>query len=141
MQEVFDIETVYNGVLESPTGVDALGLIAEFFTLLNSKLDSIGWVLEEAQYLDEGFGNDYREKAQGLRQTLHHFASRLQDEGVLRVAWSVDGATDFLVALTTLGTWRDLTRDFNWTADEYRDRLLDWLRIALLEPSIESGAK
>lgn len=133
MVESFEINQRYSEVTEAVDALTAMEKMVGFLGFMNERLDSIGWVLEEAQYLDEAFGEDYRRRVSGLRAAIEtDTIIRLADEGLLRPEWSTSDATDLFLALTTLGTWRELTRELGWTPAEYEATTLRLLRTSLL---------
>lgn len=133
MVESFEINQRYSEVTEAVDALTAMEKMVGFLGFMNERLDSIGWVLEEAQYLDEAFGEDYRRRVSGLRAAIEtDTIIRLADEGLLRPEWSTSDATDLFLALTTLGTWRELTRELGWTPAEYEATTVRLLRTSLL---------
>ena len=48
---------------------------------------------------------------------------RLAQEGALAVPWDVGSAADFLWALTSTSTYRQLVIDRGWSIRHYRERL------------------
>jgi AcrR family transcriptional regulator len=122
MVETYDVQRFHAEVVDSPDGVTAVERMVEFLGRLNERLDKISWVLEEAQHLDAGFGRDWRRRVAGLRDSIESdVITRLEGEGSLRPEWSVPDATDLFLAITTLGTWRELTRELGWSPSEYMD--------------------
>lgn len=133
MEDTFDFGGRYQQVTEAADGVQAIEEMVEFLTELNSRLDRVGWVLEEVQYLDEAFGEDYRRRVTGLREAIRNdVISRLSDEGRLRPEWTLEQATDLFLITTTYGTWRELTRELGWTAHRYSRDAIQILNTALL---------
>lgn len=134
MVETFDVRRLHQRVLDSPNGPAALDRMVEFLGSLNQRLDTISWVLEEAQHLDDDFGRDWRRRVAGLRDSIEtDVISRLAQEGKLRPSWSVSDATDLFLAVTTLGAWRELTRELGWSPAQYTDNTIRMVRTALLE--------
>ncbi|HEY5578309.1 MAG TPA: TetR/AcrR family transcriptional regulator [Acidimicrobiia bacterium] len=133
MVESFDLHNRHAQVTEAPDGRAAIERMVDLLGFIDGQLDSIGWVLEEAQHLDEAFGEDWRHRVLGLRQTIERdVIARLDEEGALRPEWSVPDATDLMLAVTTLGTWRDLTRELGWRPREYTDNITRLLETSLL---------
>jgi AcrR family transcriptional regulator len=65
MVEAFDVHARYQRIVEAPDGRAATEAMVEHLGFVNGKLDSIGWVLEETQHLDEAFGRDWRRRVIG----------------------------------------------------------------------------
>ncbi len=134
MVERFDLGRLYAEVTAAPHGRAAIRPMVRFLGSTNSRLDSIGWVLEEAQHLDEAFGEEWRRRVLGLAEVIERdVISRLRREGSLRAGWSVADATDLMLAMTTLGAWRELTRELGWSASDYVENMVRLLEISLLE--------
>lgn len=133
MVERFDLKRMYAEVTASPDGRAAMHAMVRFLASLNARLDSIGWVLEEAQHLDASFGEEYRRRVSGLREVIERdVISRLHAEGSLRDVWTVPDATDLMLSLTALGTWRELTRELGWSASDYLENVVRLLEAGLL---------
>lgn len=132
MVSSFGLRERSDAVVAATDGVAAVERIVGFMYQLDFRLAEIGWVLEEAQHLDDGFGNDWRNRARGLRDFIEqHVAERLRSEGRLRAPWSVDDATDLVLGLTDLGTWRTFVRDLGWSESDYVGRLTGMILAAL----------
>lgn len=133
MVEAFDLKARHQTVVDAPDGNSAIERMVGFLSELNQHLDSIGWVLEEAQHLDEGFGRDWRRRVAGLRDAIEtEVIGRLESEQALRPEWSRSEATDLFLAVTTLGAWRELTGELGWTATEYTRNVTRMIEKCLL---------
>lgn len=142
MEETWDFETRYQQVTGAVDGVQGIDEMVAFMTQLNLRLDTVGWVLEEVQYLDEAFGRDYQRRVSGLREAIQNdVVRRLYDEGHLRPEWNISQATDLFLITTTHGTWKDLTRELAWTPLQYTQNASRLLKIALLtNPPTDSSS-
>ncbi len=135
MVDTFEVHTRHQKVIDAPEGIAAIERMVEFLGFMNERLDSIGWVLEEAQHLDEAFGADWRRRVTGLREAIENdVIRRLADEGSLRPEWSVAAAADLFVAVTTLGAWRELTRELGWTPEDFIANATHLIKTSLLVP-------
>jgi AcrR family transcriptional regulator len=133
MVEAFDIRSHHQRVVDADDGRAAIEMMVRFLGELNRRLDTIGWVLEEAQHLNEAFGRDWRRRVEGLRAAIEtDVVRRLTDEGLLRPGWTVADAADLFLAVTTLGAWRELTRELGWTPDQYIENITRLIGISLL---------
>jgi AcrR family transcriptional regulator len=134
MVETFDLHQRHSLVVDASDGATALRRMVEFLGSMNQRLDSIGWVLEEAQFLDDAFGRDWRQRVAGLRAAIEsEVISRLAHEGSLREGWEVSDAADLFIAVTTLGTWRDMTRELGWTPEQYIENVTRLLSQSLID--------
>ncbi len=133
MVETFEVHSRHQDVIDAPDGAAAIERMVEFLGFMNERLDSIGWVLEEAQHLDEAFGADWHRRVSGLREAIKHdVIERLDDEKSLRPEWSVDEAANLFLAITTLGAWRELTRELGWTPGGFTENATRLIRTSLL---------
>lgn len=133
MVETFDVHVRYQRVVEAPDGRSAIERMVDHIGFISGKLDSIGWVLEETQHFDEAFGRDWRARVIGLREAIQHdVIERLAVEGSLRSEWSVSEAANLFLAVTTLGSWRDLTRELSWSPEDYTANITQLLKTSLL---------
>lgn len=124
MVESFGLESLSQAVVAAPDGREAVARLVEFVYTLNLRLEEVGWVLEEAQHIDEAFGRDWRHRTKGLRDFIREkVVSRLAGEGVLGERWSVESASDLIIGLTNLGTWRIYVRDLGWSRRRYIESL------------------
>jgi len=133
MQERLGLEQLYQGVVEAPSGVEALPLMVGFFGALDRGLDEAGWVLEEAQYLDEAFGKDWRGRTAALRGLVRDLMIRLSAEKVLREVWDIEGATDLFSSLTSFGAWREFNRESAQVSARWEETITDLVKRALIE--------
>ncbi len=133
MSETYEFEARYQQVTGAADAIRAIEEMVEFMTELNIRLDKIGWVLEEVQYLDEAFGQDYQQRVTGLREAIQNdVIIRLSSEGHLRPEWDIPDATDLFLINTTYGTWKELTRELGWTPTQYTQHANRLLKTALL---------
>lgn len=133
MVETYEVQSLHQQVLDAPDGLTALERMVEFLGRLNERLDKISWVLEEAQHLDDAFGRDWRRRVVGLRDAIESdVITRLSEEQGLRPEWSISDATDLFLSVTTLGTWRELTRELGWTPRQYTENAIRLIRTSLV---------
>ena len=58
--------------------------------------------------------------------------SRLDEEQSLRPEWSVSDASDLFLAITSLGSWRELTRELGWTSHQFKENATRLIETSLL---------
>jgi hypothetical protein len=63
----------------------------------------------------------------------HEVIMRLSEEGSLKEGWSIEDATDLVLAVTTLGAWRELTRELRWTPEQYSENVTRLLINSLID--------
>ncbi|MEU7818194.1 TetR/AcrR family transcriptional regulator [Pseudonocardia sp. NPDC049154] len=72
------------------------------------------------------------ERLSGLHGALHAALSRVQDNGALAPAWTVEAAADWAWALSHVTSWQHLVEERGWPAAAFRDQLLHTLTQQLL---------
>ncbi|MGZ4702733.1 MAG: hypothetical protein ACXV98_16095, partial [Ilumatobacteraceae bacterium] len=68
----------------------------------------------------------------GKLQTVRHVMTRLKADGQLDQSWTIDAATDLVVALLSAAVSAELVEQKGWTLVELRERLLLTFRRTLL---------
>ncbi len=132
MVSSFGLRELSDAVIEAGDGRTAVKRVVTFMYQLNGRLTEVGWVLEEAQHLDEGFGIDWRNRTRGLQGFIReHVTGRLATEQTLRGPWTTDDAADLILGLTDLGTWRTYVRDLGWSESDYVSNLTGMILSAL----------
>jgi len=135
MVETFDLRRRHQRVLDAPNGSQAIDRMVEFQSELNQRLNTVGWVLEEAQHLDAGFRRDWKRRMAGLRDTIEtDVILRLAEEGTLRPEWAIADATNLFLTVTTFGSWRELTRELGWSSAHYTKNAIRMIKTSLLIP-------
>lgn len=126
LQEVYAVHEMVASLEETDSPLERMRGVIEVLTTLNGHVDQVGWLFEEAQHLDEAFGRDWRNRARGTRDWIRAQVEMVSDH--LAAGWDVESAADFVYSVTSLGAWRDLTRDLGWTRDEYVASTFRWVR-------------
>ncbi|GAA4700736.1 hypothetical protein GCM10023215_44400 [Pseudonocardia yuanmonensis] len=80
------------------------------------------------------------ERLSGLHTALHAALFRVQDNGTLAAAWTVDAAADWAWTLSHVTAWQHLVEERGWSPEAFRAQLLQTLAHQLLVP-IETAAQ
>lgn len=133
MDERLGVGELAAHVFAADSGEAMLERAVDLTATLSPRIDSVARVLESAQADDDAMARAWRDRMSNRRSAFHMIASRIDEDGRLAAAWSVDSAADLIAVVTSPATWRELVGPLGWTADEYRDRITRTLRSALLE--------
>ena len=119
-------------VFAAPTGAEllerAMRVNAEFW----AGVVPVAQVLEAAQYDDEALGAAWRDRMQLRQNVFTMMIQQIADRDELADDWTIDDAAAVLYAIAHFDTWRELTRQLNWTDDHYVENLTRLLRRSLL---------
>lgn len=139
MQLAYGVHAMTERVTGARTPAQRLRRLVDLLATLNGHVDRVGWLFDEAQHLDEAFGRDWRNRARGVRAFIEQQVRAVAEAGALDPRWDVAGATDFVFAVTSLGSWRELTRDLGLSNRAYLQRVRSWVVDLLLASPDASG--
>lgn len=120
-------------VRDASSGTEALDEFVALNASYNPEIDGVARALERARDVDEAAAAAWQDRMSGRRKACRRIARRLEEDGVLAPAWSIESAADLIWTLTNIPVWRDLVRDRGWSQRRYRDRIGEVLRAALLK--------
>lgn len=135
IEEDAKISELVAGLGQAKNAADSLRLAAAAHTLIAPRIHAAVAALESAAAVDEDaaaavhFGSDNR------RRSMLLISRRLAREGALAAPWDVGSAADFLWALTSTSTYRQLVIDRGWSIRHYRERLELVMVSTLIAPS------
>jgi len=135
----FDADRLSIPILEAATGVDALTALVAFHVSFTPKVLRQYRAVEYARSTDPELMKAFGKRTRGRDQLIRLVMTRLQAEGRLHPAWSVDSATDFVVATVNASTTYELLENRGWSIPELEERLLRVFNLALLTPDTEGG--
>jgi len=134
MDETLELGDALAHVRSAPTSATllerAMRLNTEFWTAVHP----VAQVLEAAQHDDEALGAAWRDRMQLRQITFGMMVQQVADHGELAEEWSVEDASALLYAVAHFDTWRELTRQLNWTDDYYVAAMTRLLQRSLLAP-------
>jgi len=124
-------------VFTAHSGPEMLERAVALYATLAPRIDRVAQVLDAAQSEDPAVRAAWRDRMDNRYAAHLSIVRHLADEGLLAEEWTIDEAAALFHATMLPGTWRELTGELGWTADEYRTALTLFLRRALIrgEPS------
>lgn len=126
-------------ILEAATGVDALTALVAFHVSFTPRVLREYRAVELARSTDPEMMKAFAQRTRGREQLIRLVMTRLHAEGQLHRAWSVDTATDFVLATVSASVTYELLQNRGWSAAELEERLLRVFRRALLTADAEGG--
>ncbi len=119
-------------VFGAPTGAESLRRWVETMSWYTAKIDSVSRVLELAAESDEALAAAWKDRMIGRRGHVHRIVDRIHTEGRLAEGWTVEAATDLVLAVTLPGPWRVLTSVLGWSVERYASEITAMLERSLL---------
>lgn len=126
IQETYGVHSMVDRIEQAPSAAEGLYRLIEVLATLNGHVDKVGWLFDEAQHLDEAFGRDWRDRVRGTLEYIRATLEKMVGDRGLAEGWDVENAAEFVFAVTSLGTWRDLTRDLGWSEQQFVERAHGW---------------
>src|SRR5918992_5941874 len=96
------------------------------------RIDAAARALEADQHRDEAVAAALRDRLDVRRAAHREVIARIANEGLLAEGWTIDSATDVFSAVTMLSPWRELTEACGWSAEQYAERMSQFVREALI---------
>lgn len=121
-------------VFGASSGVESLRRWVETIAWYTGKIDRVTEVMERNQYEDTAVAARWRDRMSRRRRFMLDVAQRINEEGRLAAAWTVQEAANLIYVVTMPGLWRESTRELSWSEDEYVARVWRLLERALLTP-------
>lgn len=132
MDEKLGLEELVAHVFKAPSGAEALDRMVELHAIYSPKVESVVRVLQAAQFEDEALAGAWRNRIHGRRAVHRAVMERIAEEGRLAEGWTVDTAADISYSMTLPETWRELTEQRGWTAEQYAQNISMLLRNSLV---------
>ena len=101
---------------------------------LNERSGDLIQILLSAEPAEPDAAEAVAEARRGLEHGAGHTARRLSDLGALPASTTSERTAAVLSAMTSPGTWRQLTREAGWTFDETEEFLSEALTQLVLKP-------
>ncbi|MGZ4740717.1 MAG: TetR/AcrR family transcriptional regulator [Ilumatobacteraceae bacterium] len=127
-----DARTLTAAVYEAPTALDALTATVDFHMAYTMRILGPYRAIEIERARDPAVLAAFAGRDVGKLQTVRHVMTRLKAEGQLDQSWTIDAATDLVVALLSAAVSAELVEQKGWTLVELRERLLLTFRRTLL---------
>ena len=119
-------------VHKAGSGLDALEQYVSLQARMNPGVWAIARGVEAVRRQDEAAEAAWQDRLRHRLLTCRGIVRKLQKEGLLRAALTVERATDLLWTVTSLRTWEDLVQERKWSARDYESHILELLRRMLL---------
>jgi AcrR family transcriptional regulator len=117
---------------QAPSARDALRETVALQAYLKPRLHAMTVSLDVLRRSDDAAEAAWQERDQARLSRCRQVAQRLDDEGELSAAVSVDEAAALIWVTTSPGVWEDLTVNLRWSTTSYTDRITRFLEAALL---------
>ncbi|HEY2743688.1 MAG TPA: helix-turn-helix domain-containing protein [Polyangia bacterium] len=114
---------------DAPAMLDALVAHMVSYT---PRIHRIATVLDSARRTDSAAEAAWQNRMASRRAGQRRIVARLAEEGRLAEGWSIDAATDFVWALTSIRVWEDLVLARGWPKRRYVQHLRRVLRASLV---------
>ena len=118
----------------APSGVSALALMVDLQARHNPGLKPVADAFELLRRQDPGVQQGWQDRLDNRLRGCRAIVGRLAADGTLKVGLDQDVAADLVWSMTSLRMWDDLVAQRGWTADQYRERVMDLLKAAVVEP-------
>ncbi len=115
VNEVEDLEGRFAPVGDAPDAVTALDAFAHRHAEFASRVLAVSRAVEREAGTDPDAARHWRTAAFWRQEANRALMTRLSDEGVLAPGWTVETATDMLLALTSNGVTETLLTTRHWT--------------------------
>jgi AcrR family transcriptional regulator len=127
-----DLSGLLERVHEAPDAVSALDALADVHAGYHPVAYPVARVLMIGRHQDEAISAAWEDRMRARRTLFRAVVERLEREGVLSAEWSIEAATDVLMAQTSWQVWEQLVVDMGWSKRRYRQTLVAVLRRTLL---------
>lgn len=128
VNEVEDLEGRFAPVGDAPDAVTALDEFARRHAELMARIIAVGRAVEREARSDPDAARHWETTMYWRHETNRALITRLDEEGVLAPGWTVDTATDMLLALISNGVTGTLLDDRGWTPEQIGEHMALLLR-------------
>ena len=130
--EVVGVAEILRPVREAKTALEALEAGVAAYAAIEPQIYDVASVIYSARRSDEAAEAGWQDRMAFRRENIRQGMERLQGEGFLASAWTVDEATDFAWALLSVHTYEYLVVERRWPIDQFVRRLQTTLRSVLV---------
>jgi AcrR family transcriptional regulator len=134
VNEVEDIEGRFAPVSDAPDAVTALDRFAHRHAAFMSRILAVSRAVEREAGDDPDAARHWSTAMYWRYETNRALIGRLDAEGVLAPGWTVDTATDMLLALISNGVSETLLTDRGWTPEQMGDHMARLLHSTFVAP-------
>lgn len=134
VNEVEDIEGRFAPVSDAPDAVAALERFAHRHAAFMPRILAVSRAVEREAGDDPDAARHWATAMYWRYETNRALIARLDAEGVLAPGWTVDTATDMLLALISNGVSETLLVDRGWTPEQIGDHMARLLHSTFVSP-------
>ncbi|MEU6752698.1 TetR/AcrR family transcriptional regulator [Spirillospora sp. NPDC046719] len=134
VNEVEDIEGRFAPVSDAPDAVAALERFAHRHAAFMPRILAVSRAVEREAGDDPDAARHWATAMYWRYETNRALIARLDAEGVLAPGWTVDTATDMLLALISNGVSETLLVDRGWTPEQIGDHMARLLHSTFVAP-------
>lgn len=134
IDERSDLYALADQVTSATSGREALRRMAHTHAQFHAQVIDITRVLDNARHHDPDVAAAWDDRMTMRRGAHRSIAQRLSDEGDMAPEWTVDAATEMLVATSLPRVWDELVVERGWSTAEFER----WL-VLLWERAFVSG--
>jgi AcrR family transcriptional regulator len=116
----------------APTGEATLAEAVALQAEMNPALYPLSSAMDAVRRQDEALERAWQDRLSDRLVGARQIAARLKADGVLRPDLDVQVAADLIWSMLSLRMWEDLVNGRGWSAEQYKARVGDALRRALL---------
>ena len=128
VNEVEDLAGRFAPVAEASDAVTALELFARRHAAFMARVLSVSRAVEREAGSDPDAARHWAEALYWRQETSRALIRRLDEEGVLAPGWTLDTATDMLLALISNGVSATLLEERGWTPEQIGEHMALLLR-------------
>ena len=139
VSEVEDIEGRFAPVSDAPDAVAALERFAHRHAAFLPRILAVSRAVEREAGDDPDAARHWAAAMSWRYATNRALIARLDAEGVLAPGWTVDTATDMLLALVSNGVGETLLADRGWTPEQMGDRMARLLHSTFVAAGTRGG--
>ena len=139
VSEVEDIEGRFAPVRDAPDAVAALERFAHRHAAFLPRILAVSRAVEREAGDDPDAARHWAAAMSWRYATNRALIARLDAEGVLAPGWTVDTATDMLLALVSNGVGETLLADRGWTPEQMGDRMARLLHSTFVATGTRGG--
>jgi AcrR family transcriptional regulator len=132
VNEVEDLERRFAPIGDAPDAVTALEVFARQHAELMPRILAVSRAMEREAGSDPDTEGPWQTVLYWRYETNRALIRRLDEEGVLAPGWTVDTATDMLLALISNGVSGTLLDERGWTPGQIGDHMARLLRSAFV---------
>lgn len=132
VNEVEDVEGRFAPISSAPDAVTALEEFARLHAAFMPRVLAVSRAVERVAHADPDAARHWEAAMYWRLESNRALIRRLDDEGMLAPHWTVDSATDMLLALISNGVCETLLVDRDWSPERIGAHMAHVLRAAFV---------